>query len=138
MGKSPQRGFEPSYDQGHAGKCLSCKIAVDDGRSVGPESRLASGGIVVLAPFLLRAGVVSDHGVYVSAGNHRAEPGLSHDLEGFCRSPVRLGQYSYPEARMFQQTSQKGCGKGRMVHIGIGGDEKDIKLIPASLLHVGF
>ena len=78
------------------------------------------------------------HGVYVAACNHGAEAGLPHYLEGLCRPPVRLGQDSHPEARMFQQTPQQCSGKGRMVHIGIGGDEEDIKLIPAALLHVGF
>ena len=136
VGKAAQAGLEPADDDGAVGEGLPRAVGVDDDGAVRAQSGLLSGGIEVLAAALFRRGVVGHHGVEVARADQDAEAGPAHRGEVLRAVPVRLGQHRDAVALGLQHAADHGGAEGRVVHIGVAGDEQEIIPPPAALLHV--
>ena len=102
MGKTPQGRFQAPDDDGNIAIGLPDSVAVDNHRPVGTLAHHASRRIVVVGPFLQGNGVMRYHGVNVSGGHQKSQPGLSEFFELCGGFIVGLRQYGHPKACFFQ------------------------------------
>lgn len=52
------------------------------------------------------------------------------------RAPVRLRDDADAEALGFQQAADDGHAEGRVIDVGITGDDDDVATVPAELIHL--
>ncbi len=76
-----------------------------------------------------------DHGVHSAGRDGRKQARTAHGLEGLRIAPVRLSEDADPQTFGLKKPGQKRRTKGRMIDIGISGDEEHIELVPAALFH---
>ena len=111
------------------------------GRRVSDEAPVRTGSgpatrrVGVVVADLFRRRVMIDHGIHGPGGDRGKEPGATHDLEGFRVLPVRLGDNPDPETLPLQEPGEKGDAESGVVDVGVAGDEKDVKFIPAPVFH---
>ena len=76
-----ERGFKTAYENRDVPVGFSDAVAIYDGSSVGSQSCLKAGGVIVLAAAFFCGGIVSDHGVDISGGNEEAEAWFTEPFE---------------------------------------------------------
>ena len=130
MGKPPERRFQPADDDGHVSVGLADAVAVDDGGTVRPQSRLASGGVEILAPAFFGGGVVGHHGVDIAGADQKAQPRPAEFFEIVGGAPVRLGEHGDEKSVLLQHPGDDGRAEGRMIHISVAGDVDKIGYLP--------
>ena len=136
VGEPPQRGLQPTDNDGRIGEGLLCTVGVHDGGTVGAEAQLAAGTVQVLCPAALGHRVVGHHGVQITAADHYAVPGLAHGAEGLGIVPVRLGQHRHPVALALQQAGNNGAAEAGMVDIAVRRHHQKVIVVPAPVDHL--
>lgn len=136
MGDTAQRGLDPAEDHRHMAVGLLAALAVDQAGAVRALAGQAAGGVGVVGTDLLVRGVAVDHRVHV-AGRHAEEQVRLAELhEVVLRLPVRLGDDADAEPLGLQQAADDGHAEGRVVDVGIAGDDDDVAGVPAELIHL--
>ena len=76
------------------------------------------------------------HGVDIPPADEYTVPGLPHSAEGVGTVPVRLGEDGYTEALALHHPRNNRRAEAGMVNVGVSGDEEEIVVPPAPLLHI--
>ena len=108
-------------------------IAVNDCGSVGTKASLTARGVGVVAAQAFVGGVMVHHRVHATGSDAKIEPRLAEFLEvAQVVAPVRLWDKSYMEAVMFQNPTNDGSPKRRVVNVCIARDEHHIHFVPTT------
>ena len=134
---APERGFDTPDDDRKSGEGLPQEVGIDDDRPVGTCTGLAAGGVGVVVAFLAEGGVVGQHRIDGPGGNPREESGPAHAQHIFRRVPAWLRHDARAVAVGHQPASEKGGGEGRVVDVGVAGDEQHVQRIPPYGVHLG-
>ena len=98
-------------------------------------TRLAAGTIVVIAAWTLVSRVIGHQGIDVSRRDTGAETGPAKPGEVIQPMPIRLRNHAHAVTAIFQEASNHGGAVGRMIHIGVAGDEQHIEFAPPPAAH---
>ena len=137
MRKASCRRLDTADDDRHVAVRLADAIAVHDDRAVGAFSRLAAGGICVLAPSFERNGIMRHHRVDVAAVDHKGKTGLAEAFEIGCIAPVGLRYHAYGESRVLQHPADDGSAERRVIDIGIAGHNDKVGTLNAARSRLG-
>ena len=133
MRNAAQGGFDAADDDRYAGKGFAAALGVDRGAAVGAQFDLSTGRVgVLVAPFLVRR-VVVDHGVHVAAADRVEKAWLAHGAPGVGVLPGWLAEQGHLVAFSLEGAAEQGVGEGRVVHVGVAGNEDDVGLVPAQV-----
>ena len=138
VGEAPEARLQSADHDRHVRECLARPVRVDDHGAVGPAAGALSGGVKVLAAAFFRGGVVRDHAVEVAGADQHAELRPSHRGEVVRAVPVRLREHRHAVARRLQHAADHRGAEGRMVHVGVAGDEQEVVPPPAAGDHIVF
>ena len=134
----PAQGcLDSTQDDGNIRIQLTENLRIDDGGVFRTQVMTPVRTVGILGAQASVSCVFIDHGVHTSRSNAKEQSGPSQLLEVTVVSvPVWLGYNGHPIACCFECASDDSCSKGWVVHIGIGREEDDIYLCPASQLHL--
>ena len=138
VGQPSQGGFDAADDDGDIAVDPPHQVGIDHAGVVRPKARASAGGVGVGAAPLFGHGVVVHHGVHVAAGDQKGQPRLAADRDGIRVLPVGLGDDGHLEAMAFQHPADDGRPEGGVVHVGVGQQIDEVRLLPAPLLHILF
>ena len=136
VGQPAHAGLDPADDHGYLLEGLAHAVGINDQRPVRPQAGLPARGVIVLLTGSLVGRIVGHHGIHVARGDAEKEPWPPQALEIRDRPPVGLGDDAHPVSTGFQHAADQRHPVGRMIHVGIPGDQDDIEVIPSPLLHV--
>ena len=136
VGQPAQAGLDPAQNNGLFLVNRADQIGVNHHRVVWPLPHLSPRRIGVLGPALLGHGIMINHGVHISPGHQKPQPGLPQHRDAGRIPPVRLGDHSYLITVGLQNTADNRMAKRRVIHIGIPRHINKIALLPSPKLHV--
>ena len=131
MDQPPERGLEAAEDNGHALAGLACTFGINDERSVRAEAEFAGWTVGVLAAFAAHGGVHIEPGVDAAGSDGPEQPRRAHRAKIVGAVPVGLGEDGDLETVVREPTTDKSGPERRMIHIRVGRDENDVRLLPA-------
>jgi hypothetical protein len=125
-------GFHAAEDDGESWERLSAHLSVDDRGVVGTFAGRAVLAVDVLFAFVPRGGVIREHRIEVP-GRHAAEQaGAAHGLDRVDVLPVWLGDDADAVAFGLEDPADHGRAEGRVVHVGVTGDEQHVEHGPSA------
>ena len=128
-----ETGFDAADHDGDVREEVFEDVGVDGGGVVGAEAVIAAGGVGVFAAAFSGSGVVIDHGVHAAGGDAEEEPWGAEFFEvAEVVAPIGLGDDGDLEAFGFEETADDGGAEGRVVDVGVAGDDDDIEFVPAA------
>ena len=136
VGDPAQRGLDAAEHDRHVAVGLLAALAVDQAGAIRSLAGDVARGIGIVGTDLLVRGVAVDHGVHVARGHPEEQIRLAELHEVVLRLPVRLGDDAHAEALGLQQPTDDGHAKGRVIDVGVPGDDDDVAAVPAELLHL--
>ena len=136
VGDPTQRGLDAAKDDRHMLVGFLAALAVDQAGAVRTLAGHATWRIGVVGADFLVGGVAVDHRVHVAGRDPEEQVRLAELHEVVLGLPVRLGNDPDAEALGLQQPADDRHAEGRMVNVGVTGDDDDVAGIPAKLIHL--
>ncbi len=135
MGNAAQRGFNAAEDHRHILVRLTAALGIGHAGPVGPLASLAACGIGVVGADLAVGGIAVDHRVHVAGSDPEKQVRLAQLHEVVLALPVRLADDADAKTLGFQHPADDRHAEGRVVHIGVAGDDDHIAAVPAQQVH---
>ncbi|VTR70899.1 conserved hypothetical protein [Desulfosarcina cetonica] len=136
MGQPAHAGLEAADHHGSVLERLAHAVGVDDQGPVGTQARAPPRRKVVGLAGPLVGRIVGHHGIDIARGDTEEQTRRAQPLEIIDAAPIRLGNDAHPEAACHQHPADQRHPKGRMIHVGIPGDQDDVQRIPTPWLHI--
>ena len=133
MGESAKRCLDTTQHHRHIRIELLENTGVDDSGILRPHVMAAVGRVGILGAQSTCSSVLVDHRVHAAWRNAEEEARTSQLLEvAIVAVPVGLGHDGHTVAGILQHPADDSSTKRGVVDIGVGREQDDIHLIPAS------
>ncbi len=136
VGDPAQRGLDATEHDRHMLVGFLAALAVDQAGAIRTLAGHAARRVGVVGADFLVGGVAVDHRVHVAGRDPEEQVRLAELHEVVLGLPVRLGNDPDAEALGLQQPADDRHAEGRMVNVGVTGDDDDVAGIPAKLIHL--
>ena len=136
MSEPPQAGFDTANENGNIPIPLTDQIAVNHGGIIGPFTHDTAGSKGIILSSVLGDGIMVDHGIHITAGNQKPQPGSTVNINRLRFFPVRLRNDTHAIPMLLQHTADNGMPKGGMIHISIADHINKIAGSPTPINHI--
>ena len=130
-------GFDASDDDGKAREGAADERGVNERGAVGAPAMESAGGVGVVVTQLAERGVVGEHGVEGAGSDAREEARAAEGGDVGDGGPAGLRDDADAETVGEEPSAEERDAEGRVVDVGVAGDEKDVERIPAETVHLG-
>ena len=135
MAHAPQAALDAAKHKGQAGKSPARQIGVYQAGPVGARARLTARGVGVIMALFAKGRVVGQQGIQRSGTDASEQARSAHDQQVVGIFPARLGHNACAIAVVDQPAGQQHAAEGRVIHIGVAGDEEHVQTVPAERVH---
>ena len=135
MGHAAHAGFHAAEHGRDAGESTFAELGIDHRRHRRFQTGFPAGRIHVVRTQTAADGIDADHGIHIAGGDAAGDAGATHDLDRIGIFPVGLCDDADAPAVIEEEPSDQRHAEGRMVHVGVAGDQQYIEFLPAQLIH---